>query len=58
MKYFVDGNIYFDIEPSLLPNPNRYQEFASMGTIDMKEYLYSFFIACTRSGLRTMTFNL
>ncbi|MCP9755979.1 hypothetical protein EGI26_12525 [Lacihabitans sp. CCS-44] len=58
MKYFLDGNIHFDIEPALLPNPNRYHEFACMGTIDMKEYLDSFITACTKSGLDTITFNL
>jgi hypothetical protein len=58
LKYLLDGNIHFEIEPELLTNPYRYHELACMETLDMKEYLHSFITACINSGLEAITIRL
>ena len=51
MKYVVDGNIHFEIEPELLAQPYIYHELECDGKLNMKEFLYCYITACLNYGL-------
>ncbi|HLO43763.1 MAG TPA: hypothetical protein VK175_05470 [Leadbetterella sp.] len=58
MKYLINDEVIFDIEPETLTSEDRLFELMCHNLINVENYAYHYIIACRKAGIPKITLRL